>query len=355
MAVPFSVMLDGDVGYVPLSSVQETSSDEIAAAVDSLRLEGMRALILDLRRNPGGLLDEGIAVSDLFLDRGQAIVETRGRATGQSATYDASGPDRYPGLPVVVLVDGSSASAAEIIAGALQDHDRAVVVGELTYGKGSVQSLFQLTGGDVLRLTTARWYTPLGRSIHLDRAELSDTSDSLPLLSISGQAVERPGLVDRPEYTTATGRVVYGGGGISPDLFVAPETLTSAEVRGAQRLFMGAGAFSQAIFNGAVAYLAEHPDREQGFRLSDGDLDTFFAELVELDADVSREDFDLAERYVRYHLEREIALQAWGDAGQFQQSLRFDRQVGRSLELLEGVETPDELLAAVARAEADET
>jgi carboxyl-terminal processing protease len=134
MAVPFSTMLDDDVGYVPLRAVQETSSDEVSAALDSLQAQGMRALIFDLRGNPGGLLDEGIAVSDLFLDPGQAIVETRGRASGQNGTYDARRPDRYPGLPVVVLVDGSSASAAEIIAGALQDHDRAVVIGETTYG-----------------------------------------------------------------------------------------------------------------------------------------------------------------------------------------------------------------------------
>lgn len=355
MAVPFSTMLDGNVGYVPLSAVQETSSDEVSAAVDSLRDEGMRALILDLRGNPGGLLDEGIAVTDLFLEEGQGIVETRGRARGQSGTFEASRPDRYPGLPVVVLVDGSSASAAEIIAGALQDHDRAAVVGETTYGKGSVQSLFQLAGGDVLRLTTARWYTPIGRSINLDRSEIHPDTTAVPALAISGQAVEVPALDGRPEYTTPSGRTVYGGGGIPPDLFVSPDTLSDAEVRGVRRLFMSAGAFSQAIFNGAVAYLQEHPDLEPGFGLSADDLDEFFAELSEWDPEVSRTDFEAAERYVRYHLEREIALQRWGEAGRFRQSLRYDRQVARALEVLSGVDTPEELLEAVDRAKADAT
>jgi carboxyl-terminal processing protease len=355
MAVPFSLMLDGGVGYVPLSTVQETSSAEIAAALDSLQADGMGGLILDLRRNPGGLLDEGIAVTDLFLEPGLAIVETRGRGAGQNGTYDASRPDRYPDLPIVVLVDAGSASAAEIIAGALQDHDRAVVIGETTYGKGSVQSLFPLTGGDVLKLTTAKWYTPLGRSIHLDRSEPLAEPTEMPLLAITGQAVEGSSLSGRPEYITESGRLVYGGGGIPPDLFVAPETLVPSEVRGAQRLFMSAGFFSQAIFNGAVSYVQAHADLEPGFSLTDADLDSFFGDLSELGAEVSREDFELAERYVRYQLEREIALQAWGEAGQFRQSMRYDRQVEKALELLDGVRTPGELIEAVETAAADAT
>ncbi|MGB1779307.1 MAG: S41 family peptidase, partial [Longimicrobiales bacterium] len=166
-AVPFSLMLDDRVGYVPLLSFRETSATEMRAAIDSLRDEGMRSLVLDVRGNPGGLLDQGIAVSDLFLSEGQGIVETRGRDTSQNETYSAQNPDQYPDMPMVVLVDQASASASEIIAGALQDHDRAVLIGETTFGKGSVQSLYRLTGGDVLRLTTAKWYTPAGRSIHL--------------------------------------------------------------------------------------------------------------------------------------------------------------------------------------------
>lgn len=118
---------------------------------------------------------------------------------------------------------------------------------------------------------------------------------------------------------------------------------------------MSAGAFSQAIFNGAVTYLQAHPDIEPGFALSDADLDTFFAELSQWDPDVTREDFGLAERYVRYHLEREIALQHWGEAGQFRQSQRYDRQLERAMDVLEGVETPDQLFEAVERAASDAT
>jgi carboxyl-terminal processing protease len=352
-AVPFALMLDDDVGYVPLLTVRETSSEEMIAALDSLQKEGMRALVFDLRGNPGGLLDQGIAVTDLFLERGQAIVETRGRARDQNDTYRASEPDRYAGLPVVVLVDAASASASEIVAGALQDHDRAVVIGETTFGKGSVQSLFRLTGGDVLRLTTARWYTPTGRSIHADAADTVTDLEPALSLSLSGQAVPPPNVDGRPEYLTDSGRTVYGGGGITPDLFVAPETLDASEAEGASRLFPRFGRFSIALFDFAVEYVQRHPDLAAGFTVSDAELDALFAALPTYDATVERADFDRARRFVRYHLEREIALQAWGEVGQFRQSIPYDRQLLRALEILEGVETPAELLQRVADAEPD--
>ena len=349
-AVPFATMLENDVGYVPLLTVRETSAEEIRAAVDSLRDRGMRGLVLDLRGNPGGLLDQGIAVTDLFLEPGQEIVETRGRAADQNEIFSASRPDRYPGMPVVVLVDGSSASASEIIAGALQDYDRAVVIGETTFGKGSVQSLYRLTGGDVLRLTTARWYTPTGRSIHLDPVERNGAEPS-HTLSISGQLVDSVSVEGRPEYQSAAGRTLYGGGGITPDLFVAPEILSPREVEGVQGLFARAGGFFVARFNFAVEYVAEHPDLEPGFELADADLDAFYRSLPEFGAQVAREDYETAERFVRYQLEQEIALQAWGDQGQFEQLRRHDRQLARAVELLSDAGTPQELIAGAQGAE----
>ena len=132
-AVPFSPMLEDGIGYVPLRTVSETAYDEVRSAIDSLKEQGLRAVVFDLRGNPGGLLDQGIAVTDLFLEEGQTIVETRGRARTQNGLYDASFPDRYPDLPIVVLVNAASASASEIVAGALQDHDRAVVIGAVSY------------------------------------------------------------------------------------------------------------------------------------------------------------------------------------------------------------------------------
>jgi carboxyl-terminal processing protease len=345
-------LLEEQIAYVPLLTVRETSAEEVRAAVDSLREEGMRGLVLDLRGNPGGLLDQGIAVTDLFLEPGQGIVETRGRAADQNETFTASRPDRYPGLPVVVLVDGTSASASEIIAGALQDYDRAVIIGETTFGKGSVQSLYRLTGGDVLRLTTARWYTPMGRSIHLDPEDRAE-GEPTHTLSISGQLVDPVETEGRPEFESASGRLLYGGGGITPDLFVSPETLTPREVEGVQGLFTRAGGFSLALFNFAVEFVAEHPDLQPGFEVSAADLDGFFEMLPDFGAPLDREAFDSAERFVRYHLEEEIALQAWGDAGQFEQLRRHDLQLARAVELLSSAGSPGELMVEIASAEPD--
>jgi carboxyl-terminal processing protease len=337
-------MLEDEIGYVPLLTVRETSAAEVSAAVDSLRREGMRGLVFDLRGNPGGLLDQGIAVTGLFVDDGDVVVETRGRAAGQSETFRASGSNRYQDMPVVVLVDASSASASEIIAGALQDHDRAVVVGETTFGKGSVQSLFRLTGGDVLRLTTARWYTPLGRSIHLDPVDRAAETEHR--LSISGQAVPPTRVEGRPEFLTPSGRVVYGGGGITPDVVVAPEMLSDEEVQGVRSLFPRYGRFSLAIFNFAVDYVGAHPGLQPGFTASDAELERLFSTLPDFDAQVSRDEFDLARRFIGYQLEREIAGQAWGESGEFLQSRPYDRQLEAALDLLRDADTTAELLAA---------
>jgi carboxyl-terminal processing protease len=157
------VALLGDgVGYLDLSSFAASSADEVRTGVDSLRTLGAQSVVFDLRGNPGGLLDQGVAVADLFLDAGQAIARTAGRAPQAERRYVDETPQRYAGLPVVVLVDGASASAAEIVAGALQDHDRALVVGAPTFGKGSAQQVFPLAGGSALKLTTALWFTPSG-------------------------------------------------------------------------------------------------------------------------------------------------------------------------------------------------
>ena len=344
-AVPFAVMLDDDVGYVPFQSVLETSSTEIRAALDSLKGEGMKRLVLDMRGNPGGVLDEGIAVSDLFLDRGLAIVKTRGRSSDQNATFSASTPDHYLGLPVVVLVDGGSASASEIVAGALQDHDRAVLLGESTFGKGLVQSLYRLSGGNVLRLTTARWYTPVGRSINKDPDVRFNGAHGA--LSINGQFSTGPDLQGRPTYTSAGGRTLFGGGGIAPDIFVTPDTLTDAEEVAVRSLYRQAGAFSEALFNFAVRYVQDHPKLDEGFAVTDGDLVALGRALPELGVEVKPADFAAARRFVQFQLEREIALQAWGDRGEFVHALRRDPQLARAIELLRGVDSPAGLLAEI--------
>src|SRR5213076_1629408 len=256
-SVQVAMMLDSHVGYLSLSPVSETSSREVAQAIDTLLKQGMKSLIFDLRGNPGGLLDQGVAVSDLFLDPSKAIVETRGRAPGSSHEYTDAKPQQWPRLPIVTIVNGGSASAAEIIAGALQDHDRAVLIGTPTFGKGLVQSFWRLTPETGLKLTTARWYTPSGRTIQrVTRTEAEQEAQVI--------AAQR-GQDTKPDSTavfhTDAGRTVYGGGGIRPDLYVVADTFTTAE-----RSFIRALGDKTPLYRDALATYAL--ELKEGNRLS---------------------------------------------------------------------------------------
>ena len=234
-SVLYSFMAERGIGYVRLASFSEKSGAEVRAAVEALRAAGAQRLILDLRLNPGGLLDQAVDVAEQFLPRGALVVYTRGRQHSQDNRYYSREARPQLQWPVVVLVDGGSASAAEIVAGALQDLDRALLVGRTTFGKGSVQSVFPLRDrGAALKLTTALYYTPSGRSIHRAlRDTLQDDEDD----SGDGPAPPPDSIARvRPVYHTAAGRVVYGGGGITPDVTVMPDSVAAlyqkAEAKG---------------------------------------------------------------------------------------------------------------------------
>jgi len=345
-SVPFTTVLSDGIGYVPLQVMSESSTEEVRAAVDSMAAAGARALIFDLRNNPGGLLDQGVAVSDLFLPDGSEVVETRGRAAGQDQTFSADDAEAYEGLPVVILVDGQSASASEIVAGALQDHDRALLVGTPSFGKGSVQTLYRLTGGNVLKLTTARWYTPAGRSIQKDRSGSLEDELMSGALTLDGNFIPRPDTAGRPTYQTDAGRTVYGGGGITPDVIVLPDTLGRTEQSAVRTLFQTGGVFFTQSFDFAVGYLRDHPDLEPGFSLTDEDLDAFYQGLADAGAEVDADVFADASRFVRYELEREIANQKWGRLGEFEHVMVHDRQLQHALDLLDGITSQDDLFQA---------
>ncbi len=213
-----SGLVGDDVGYIGLGRVARASSQEVDSALVTFR--SARGVILDLRGNPGGYLDESLMIGDLFLDRGLRLASAESRVPGedgrnQDETWDARMPDRFPNKPVVVLVDRFSASAAEIVAGALQDHDRALVIGERTFGKGVFQNVFRLTETRHLRLTTGEWFTPLGRSLHRPR-------------TAQGRPVPEDPDTFRVVRTKA-GRDLVAGGGIFPDLEIANDTLTLVE------------------------------------------------------------------------------------------------------------------------------
>src|SRR5690606_10934663 len=213
-AVPFAIRLDGDVGYIPLQRFNENATEEVAEALRSLRRQGASSFILDLRGNGGGSLDAAVDISDLFLQRGQGIVTVRYR-NQPTDEYRARGRAVLGNEPLVVLVDGYSASASEIVAGALQDHDRAAIIGTTTFGKGLVQNLYPLDGGWALKLTTGKWYTPSGRLIQKDPARQREAG---------AVAVAEPQQI----FHSDGGRPLAGGGGIVPDLVVEPDTLDDA-------------------------------------------------------------------------------------------------------------------------------
>ena len=353
LSVPFATMVDEGVGYIPLQVFSETSGSEVRDAIERLQEQGLTSLILDLRGNPGGLLEEGVGVADLFLDDESPILETRGRAAGQNQSFDAVNAEMVPGLPVIVLVDETSASASEIVAGALQDHDRALVIGNRTYGKGSVQTLYRLSGGNILRLTTARWYTPVGRSIQIVRDEESEGgAGQSAALDLAGQPVLKDDPGERPSVESFGGRTLYAGGGITPDLIALPDTLLEAEQVAVQRLFGSAGGvFGTASFDHAVIYVQDHPDLEAGFVLSEAELDRFYRTLIdEHEVVLDESDFAAAVRFVRYQLEHQIALQAWGEEGAFLHSRAGDRQLNDAIEIIKRADTPEALFSLADQA-----
>lgn len=350
-SVPFALALPNGIAYVPLQVVRETSSQELKAALDSLKsVRALRGIVLDLRGNPGGLLEQGIAVSDLFVKRGAEVVETRGRAAHQSETFKAPSGDRYENVPIAVLVDEYSASAAEIISGALQDHDRGLILGMPSYGKGSVQTLFRVSGGNVLRLTTARWYTPLGRSIDKPH-ELQLKARETGTLTLNGTLTTPPTLAGRPTLKSESGRTLYGGGGITPDVIVLADTLTTQEQMAVRQLYHQAGAYESASFNFGVRLIQQQPGLRPGFTISDPDLDRLYQSLPDsLQAEVTREDFSKASRWIRYDLERKVARQKWGEAAEFERTIPYDLQLKAALDLLTRADSPATLFHAAEEA-----
>lgn len=232
-AVESAFMIDETTGYVRVLRFARTTGDEVDAAIRRLKGEGATRLLLDLRGNGGGLLDQGVRVSDAFLPAGLRIVEQRGRTSRNTATYAATSAGEAERLPLVVLVDRATASASEIVVGALQDHDRALVVGQRTFGKGLVQTQRELVDGSAVRVTVARYYTPLGRLIQTPYA--NGTGRAAYDLSKLERARRDQGarladlideVPDSLHYRTPRGRVVLGGGGILPDVLVA-DTLSA--------------------------------------------------------------------------------------------------------------------------------
>ncbi len=337
-AVQFGVVLDGTVAYVPVTRFNETTAQDIADELRTLEGRGAKSLVLDLRGNGGGILDQAVATSNLFMRRGQEILSQRGRQ-GESQVYVATEQPFAPAIPMVVMTDGGTASASEIVAGALQDHDRALVVGTTSFGKGLVQTLFPLDGGYALKLTTAKWFTPTGRSIHKERK-----------LTADGQFVEvHPDSLEtdsakkaRPVYRSDAGRVVYGGGAITPDVTVKPDTLTTPEQTLARAL---APKFPE-LFN----VLSEFAFDKKGQVRPDFTVDPSWREdvyqrLVKAKVPVDRAQWEAGRRWIDRQIETRVARVVFGDTTAFRHAMKEDVQLERAVQILKRGGTQRELFA----------
>jgi carboxyl-terminal processing protease len=333
-------MFDGNVAYFAVLSFSDSTALEVANTLDSLVKAGATSLVLDLRGNPGGLLAQGVAVADLFLDPGQKIVSTKGRMAGANASFVDKAPQRWPTLPLVVLVNAGTASSAEIVAGALQDHDRAAVLGRQSYGKGSAQALISLDDGAALKITNALWYTPAGRSIdrphHMARRGSEDDT--------------APADTGRPKYRTDKGRVVLGGGGIAPDMIVGDSVLPPAERAWVQAVGTKVPQFRLALTTYATEVTRRKLVKDADFTVTGDMRDGLFRAMELQKVIVPRHVYDDAHEAVDRVLGAEIARQAFGVPGAQHRAVKNDEVIARAAALLRGVAAPAEVFQRVEAA-----
>ena len=346
-------------GYIGLTGgFQRSSDDELREAMKKLSSQGMRQLILDLRGNPGGLLDQAIDVASEFLPRGLVVVSVKGRTEySEPIVYKSNGAEPAT-VPLVVLINRNTASASEIVAGAIQDHGRGLIVGETSFGKGLVQRIFQLPFNTGLTLTTARYYTPYGRSLQRDYSSGSlydyytrhDSAENQPQASASPDhrnlesplalASPTPHPNTGPAVTTAAGRVFYGGGGITPDIEVREPANTPARLRIAEAAFH----FTRQLAAGQIATLESYRvervqygknPRATDFPVNDRVIEAFREFLrAHPDFQVSTAQVEEELEFAKLRLRQEIITAAFSNDAGARVLLDSDAQIIRALEAL---------------------
>jgi carboxyl-terminal processing protease len=340
-SIPDAYMLRPGVGYIGMTQgFNYTTADELQAALDDLHTQGMQSLVLDLRNNPGGFLDQAIRVSEKFLQSGQVILTQKGRDGLGDKSYRSSNRTPDP-TPVVILVNGNTASASEIVAGAMQDHDRALIVGQTSFGKGLVQGIFPMEYGTGLTLTTAKYYTPSGRLIQRDYSNGGFYDYYTKGGSMAGDRQEGTAKPTGPESKTDTGRSVYGGGGISPDEVIKPRTINASQARLRNPIF----AFTRDLINGRIngfdsykfqrAIDFDHKLEASDFRITD-DLYKAFKDYVAKDPSwkITAAQLDKSRSFVELEMRFDLVTAAYGRITADQVLIADDPQVAKAVDVM---------------------
>jgi len=341
-SVPYAFLLDDDTGYLRISDFTETTDRELHENLVELQMAGARDLVLDLRDNPGGLLDQAVLVSNTFLEKGALVVYTDGRTEGSDVKYVAEQASSHADMPVVVLVSRGSASASEIVSGAIQDHDRGLIVGETTFGKGLVQSIYRISEGNGLALTTAAYFTPSGRSIQREYS-----TGSFDDYYYDARSEERGAPEGEVKYTDA-GREVHSGGGIAPDIHVSyprlPEEVLALNATNAffryttrfaakddRRVLEGAGIQPKEI---RTARPSDIRLINKDFRVDDEVLADFFQFLDDEEISYSSEELAPHRDRLARRIEVEIFNAIWGAEAAQTVAVEYDPQVIAAIEAM---------------------
>jgi carboxyl-terminal processing protease len=340
ITVPYAFEVKPGIGYVKIDRFSESTSDELSNKLKDLDVKNLSGLILDLRDNPGGLLNQAIDVSEFFLPKKELIVSTKGRADNSTRSYRArtietASFDKLKEIPLVVLINRHSASASEIVSGALQDHDRALIVGETSFGKGLVQSVYTLENDTGMALTTAKYYTPSGRLIQRD---YSGSTFEYFFLN-GGDAALNPKAEREISYTDSR-RKVYGGGGITPDVIEPTREANRVEGRLANKdvFFKYARRLTSGQVPGAGNFQlqnqASNPKSVPNLEITDSILADFKSFLRELNVDFTDEDIQKNVDFVKRRIRQEVLTSLFGLQEGFRAAIQGDTQVQKALEMM---------------------
>ena len=366
--LPYYGMLEGGYGYINFNSFTDNCAKDVRRAFIDLKKQGAKGLVFDLRNNGGGSVSEAVSIINMFLPKGKTVLKMQGKLQRSNKEYKTSVEPVDSVMPMVVLVNGNSASASEIMSGSLQDYDRAIILGTRTYGKGLVQTTMDLPYNGQMKLTTAKYYIPSGRCVQ-----------ALNYKHAKGGYVEHvPDSLTKVFYT-ANGREVRDGGGVKPDVEVQPDSLPNIAF-----YLAGARDSNEVMLNYEVDYIAKHPTiaPAKEFALTDADYDEFKARVLKADFKYDREtekylkdleklakfegyyddakpefealkkklshnvakDLDYNKEYIKQLLENEIVAAYYFQAGAIQNSLRYDKQIKEAVKLLNSPEEYKKIL-----------